>query len=89
MIIKETFGGAALLASFAGVDATWLSNAMIFIAAAAATIFYIKGAVKKSPPDTEKYRHVTECDKLCKANLDAQQECLLPAMQESHSEAKL
>ena len=59
MIIKETFGGAALLASFAGVDATWLSNAMIFIAAAAATIFYIKGAVKKSPPDTEKYRHVT------------------------------
>ena len=71
MIIKETFGGAALLASFAGVDATWLSNAMIFIAAAAATIFYIKGAVKKSPPDTEKYRHVTECDKLCKANLDA------------------
>ena len=71
MVIKETFGGAALLASFAGVDATWLSNAMIFIAAAAATIFYIKGAVKKSPPDTEKYRHVTECDKLCKANLDA------------------
>lgn len=71
MIIKETFGGAALLASFAGVDATWLSNAMIFIAAAAATIFYIKGAIKKSPPDTEKYRHVTECDKLCKANLDA------------------
>ena len=60
MIIKETFGGAALLASFAGVDATWLSNAMIFIAAAAATIFYI-----------EKYRHVTECDKLCKANIDA------------------
>ena len=48
MIIKETFGGAALLASFAGVDATWLSNAMIFIAAAAATIFYIKGAVKKA-----------------------------------------
>ena len=71
MIIKETFGGAALLASFAGVDATWLSNAMIFIAAAAATIFYIKGAVKKSPPDTEKYRHVAECDKLCKANIDA------------------
>lgn len=71
MIIKETFGGAALLASFSGVDATWLSNAMIFIAAAAATIFYIKGAVKKSPPDTEKYRHVAECDKLCKANLDA------------------
>lgn len=61
----------AVMASFAGVDATWLSNAMIFIAAAAATIFYIKGSVKKIPPDTEKYRHVTECDKLCKANLDA------------------
>lgn len=71
MIVRETFGGAALLASFAGVDATWLSNAMIFIAAAAATIFYIKGAVKKSPPDTEKYRHVSDCEKLCQANLDA------------------
>ena len=70
-MMRETLGGIAVMASFAGVDATWLSNAMIFIAAAAATIFYIKGAMKKNPPDTEKYRHVSDCDKLCEANIDA------------------
>lgn len=59
----------AVMASFAGVDATWLSNAMIFIAAAAATIFYIKGSVKKIPPDTEKYRHVKDCEHLCQVNM--------------------
>ena len=42
---------------------------MIFIAAASATLFYIRGALKKSPPDNEKYRFTSECDKRCDANL--------------------
>ncbi len=69
---RESFSGVCLLASsFAEVDTGWLSNAMIFIAAAAATLYYIKGATKKTPPDTEKYRHKDDCEKLCKDNVAA------------------
>ena len=56
-------------ASFAEVDTSWLANAMIFIAAASATLFYARGAFKKTPPDNEKYRFSSECDKRCDANL--------------------
>lgn len=71
-MFRESFSGVCLLASsFAEVDTGWLSNAMIFIAAAAATLYYIKGATKKIPPDTEKYRHKDDCEKLCKDNVAA------------------
>lgn len=66
------FSGLCLLAAgYAEVEAGWLQQAAIFIAASAATLYYVRGVFKKIPPDSEKYRHVTECDKLCKANLDA------------------
>lgn len=63
--------GCLLAASYAEVDTGWLSNAMIFIAASAATLFYLKGSFKKTPPDTEKFRHSDECDKRCSQNLSA------------------
>lgn len=63
--------GCLLAASYAEVDAGWLSNAMIFIAASAATLFYLKGYFKKTPPDNEKFRHSDECDKRCSQNLSA------------------
>ena len=31
----------------------------------------MRGVIKKVPPDSEKYRHVNDCEKLCQANLDA------------------
>ena len=70
MLLRDTISGACLLgASFAEVDTSWLANAMIFIAAASATLFYARGAFKKTPPDNEKYRFTAECDKRCDANL--------------------
>lgn len=70
MLLRDTISGACLLgASFAEVETSWMSNAMIFIAAASATLFYIRGALKKNPPDNEKYRFTSECDKRCDANL--------------------
>ena len=70
MILRDTISGVCLLgASFAEVDTSWLANAMIFIAAASATLFYARGAFKKTPPDNEKYRFTSECDKRCDANL--------------------
>ena len=70
MLLRDTISGACLLgASFAEVDTSWLANAMIFIAAASATLFYARGAFKKTPPDNEKYRFTSECDKRCDANL--------------------
>ncbi len=70
MLLRDTISGACLLgASFAEVDTSWLANAMIFIAAASATLFYARGAFKKTPPDNEKYRFSSECDKRCDANL--------------------
>lgn len=72
MLFRESFSGLCLLAAgYAEVEAGWLQQAAIFIAATAATLYYVRGIFKKIPPDTEKYRHVTECDKLCKSNLDA------------------
>ena len=70
MLLRDTISGVCLLgASFAEVDTSWLANAMIFIAAASATLFYARGAFKKTPPDNEKYRFTAECDKRCDANL--------------------
>ena len=70
MLLRDTISGACLIgASFAEVDTSWLANAMIFIAAASATLFYARGAFKKTPPDNEKYRFTSECDKRCDANL--------------------
>ena len=70
MLLRDTISGACLLgASFAEVETSWMSNAMIFIAAASATLFYIRGALKKNPPDNEKYRFSSECDKRCDVNL--------------------
>lgn len=72
MFFKESFSGLCLLAAgYAEVEAGWLQQAAIFIAASAATLYYVRGAIKKIPPDTEKYRHVNDCEKLCQANLDA------------------
>ncbi len=72
MFFKESFSGLCLLAAgYAEVEAGWLQQAAIFIAASAATLYYVRGAIKKIPPDTEKYRHVKDCEKLCQANLDA------------------
>lgn len=70
MLLRDTISGACLLgASFAEIDTSWLANAMIFIAAASATLFYARGAFKKTPPDNEKYRFTAECDKRCDANI--------------------
>ena len=72
MFFKESFSGLCLFAAgYAEVEAGWLQQAAIFIAASAATLYYVRGAIKKIPPDTEKYRHVNDCEKLCQANLDA------------------
>ena len=60
-----------LAAGYAEVEAGWLQQAAIFIAASAATLYYVRGVFKKIPPDSEKYRHVNDCEKLCQANLDA------------------
>lgn len=66
------FSGLCLLAAgYAEVEAGWLQQAAIFIAASAATLYYVRGVFKKVPPDSEKYRHVNDCEKLCQANLDA------------------
>lgn len=66
------FSGLCLLAAgYAEVEAGWLQQAAIFIAASAATLYYVRGVFKKIPPDSEKYRHVNDCEKLCQANLDA------------------
>ena len=57
------FSGLCLLAAgYAEVEAGWLQQAAIFIAASAATLYYVRGVFKKIPPD---------CEKLCQANLDA------------------
>lgn len=70
MFLKESFSGLCLLAAgYAEVEAGWLQQAAIFIAATAATLYYVRGVLKKVPPDTEKYRHVDDCEKLCKSNL--------------------
>lgn len=72
MFFKESFSGLCLLAAgYAEVEAGWLQQAAIFIAASAATLYYVHGVFKKIPPDSEKYRHVNDCEKLCQANLDA------------------
>lgn len=66
------FSGLCLFATgYAEVEAGWLQQAAIFIAASAATLYYVRGVFKKIPPDSEKYRHVNDCEKLCQANLDA------------------
>lgn len=66
------FSGLCLLAAgYAEVEAGWLQQAAIFIAASAATLYYVRGVFKKVPPDSEKYRHVNDCEKLCQANLAA------------------
>ena len=66
------FSGLCLLAAgYAEVEAGWLQQAAIFIAASAATLYYVRGVFKKIPPDSEKYRHVNDCEKLCQANLAA------------------
>lgn len=66
------FSGLCLFAAgYAEVEAGWLQQAAIFIAASAATLYYVRGVFKKIPPDSEKYRHVNDCEKLCQANLDA------------------
>lgn len=70
MFFKESFSGLCLLAAgYAEVEAGWLQQAAIFIAASAATLYYVRGAIKKIPPDTEKYRHVKECERLCQVNM--------------------
>lgn len=72
MFFRESFSGLCLLAAgYAEVEAGWLQQAAIFIAASAATLYYVRGVFKKIPPDSEKYRHVNDCEKLCQANLDA------------------
>lgn len=72
MFFKESFSGLCLLAAgYAEVEAGWLQQAAIFIAASAATLYYVRGVFKKIPPDSEKYRHVNDCEKICQANLDA------------------
>lgn len=72
MFFKESFSGLCLLAArYAEVEAGWLQQAAIFIAASAATLYYVRGVFKKIPPDSEKYRHVNDCEKLCQANLAA------------------
>lgn len=72
MFFKESFSGLCLFATgYAEVEAGWLQQAAIFIAASAATLYYVRGVFKKIPPDSEKYRHVNDCEKLCQANLDA------------------
>ena len=66
------FSGLCLLAAgYAEVEAGWLQQAAIFIAASAATLYYVRGVFKKISPDSEKYRHVNDCEKLCQANLAA------------------
>lgn len=70
MFFKESFSGLCLFAAgYAEVEAGWLQQAAIFIAASAATLYYVRGAIKKIPPDTEKYRHVKECERLCQVNM--------------------
>ncbi len=67
-----SFSGLCLFAAgYAEVEAGWLQQAAIFIAASAATLYYVRGVFKKIPPDSEKYRHVNDCEKLCQANLYA------------------
>lgn len=70
MFLKESFSGLCLFAAgYAEVEAGWLQQAAIFIAATAATLYYVRGAIKKIPPDTEKYRHVKDCEHLCQVNM--------------------
>ena len=72
MFFKESFSGLCLFAAgYAEVEAGWLQQAAIFIAASAATLYYVRGVIKKGPPDSEKYRHVRDCEHICQANLDA------------------
>ena len=69
-MFRETLSGLCLFAAgFAEVEAGWLQQAAIFIAASAATLYYMRGVLKKIPPDTEKYRHVKDCEQLCKVNI--------------------
>lgn len=69
-MFKETLSGLCLFAAgFAEVEAGWLQQAAIFIAASAATLYYMRGVLKKIPPDTEKYRHVKDCEHLCQVNM--------------------
>lgn len=69
-MFRETLSGLCLFAAgFAEVEAGWLQQAAIFIAASAATLYYMRGVLKKIPPDTEKYRHVKDCEHLCQVNM--------------------
>lgn len=63
---------AAFLASAAGwenVDGNFLVQLLIIITAAASIITMVLGWFRKTPPDTEKYRHVKDCEHLCQANM--------------------
>ena len=69
-MFREALSGLCLFAAgFVEVEAGWLQQAAIFIAASAATLYYMRGVLKKIPPDTEKYRHVKDCEQLCKVNI--------------------
>lgn len=63
---------AAFLASAAGwenVDGNFLVQLLIIITAAASIITMVLGWFRKTPPDTEKYRHVKDCEHLCQVNM--------------------
>ncbi len=55
-----------LASGFGDVDTSWLANAMVFIGAASASLFYLKGFLRKVPPDHEQWRKISDCDTRCR-----------------------
>ena len=64
----------AFLASAAGwenVDGDLLLRLLVIITAAVSLATMLRSWFKKTPPDNEKYRHVSDCERLCAANISA------------------
>ena len=57
---------AIVASGFGDVESAWLANAMIFIGAMSASLFYLKGFFKKFPPDHEQWRKISDCDTRCR-----------------------
>ncbi len=59
----------ASAAGFEHVDGSFLVQLLIILTAFATLATMVRGWFRKSPPDSEKYRHADECEKRCNANL--------------------
>lgn len=73
-MIRPNLINTAFIASAAGwenVDGSFLLQLLIIVTAGATLATMVLGWFKKTPPDTEKFRHADECDKRCSQNLSA------------------